>query len=69
MNFMGASAVVAVYALVLLDRLQEYHPGFYIRQNNLHRLLLVSNVVAAKYLEDLYYSNSFYAKIGGISLD
>jgi len=34
----------------------------------MNSLLLVANVIAVKYNEDIYYANSYYAKIGGISL-
>jgi len=33
------------------------------------RLLLTSVLVAIKYNEDDYYSNTYYAKIGGINLE
>jgi hypothetical protein len=33
------------------------------------RLILAGVVVAIKYNEDDYFSNSFYAKVGGISLN
>jgi len=35
---------------------------------NIHRLLLTSVLVAIKFNEDDYYSNTHYAKIGGINL-
>ncbi|KAJ9464753.1 Cyclin-U3-1 [Diplonema papillatum] len=35
---------------------------------NIHRLLLSSFVVAVKLRDDMYYSNSYYATIGGVSL-
>ena len=34
---------------------------------NIHKLILSSLVIAAKYNEDKYLSNEFYAKIGGIT--
>ena len=33
---------------------------------NVHRILLSSVMVAAKFLDDFYYSNEFWAKIGGV---
>mmetsp|Transcript_57659 Transcript_57659/g.151738 ORF Transcript_57659/g.151738 Transcript_57659/m.151738 type:complete len:131 (+) Transcript_57659:740-1132(+) len=33
---------------------------------NVHRLMLSSIMVAAKFLDDFYYSNEFWAKIGGV---
>ncbi|KAL8155416.1 hypothetical protein AgCh_000704 [Apium graveolens] len=34
---------------------------------NVHRLLITSIVLAAKYVEDECYSNGYYAKVGGVS--
>lgn len=31
------------------------------------RLIICSIMIAAKYLDDFYYKNDYYAKIGGIS--
>eukprot|EP00828_Plagiopyla_frontata_P022863 TRINITY_DN29437_c0_g1_i1.p2 TRINITY_DN29437_c0_g1~~TRINITY_DN29437_c0_g1_i1.p2 ORF type:complete len:108 (+),score=11.01 TRINITY_DN29437_c0_g1_i1:114-437(+) len=35
---------------------------------NVHRLILISTVIGIKFLDDFFYSNSFYARVGGISL-
>jgi hypothetical protein len=35
---------------------------------NFQRLILTSILLAIKYNEDEYYSNEYYAKVGGISL-
>jgi hypothetical protein len=67
-KYMNASITVYVYSLVLLDRAQEFNPTFKIHRKNIHRLLLASNVVAVKYLDDMFYKNSFYANVGGVSL-
>ena len=34
---------------------------------NVHRLLLVMLMVAVKFLDDDYYNNEAFAKIGGVS--
>lgn len=36
---------------------------------NAHRLLISAIVVSAKFFDDFYFKNSFYAKLGGISLE
>ena len=36
---------------------------------NIHRFILISVLVQIKYNEDDIYSNTYYAKIGGITLD
>jgi hypothetical protein len=67
-KYMNSSVTTFVYALVLIDRIQEFHPHFLLHTKNVHRLLLAANVVAAKYLDDFFYKNSFYANIGGVPL-
>lgn len=67
-KYMNASVSVYVYALILLDRAQEYNQHFTIHSRNIHRLLLASNLVSAKYLDDNFYKNSYYATIGGVTL-
>lgn len=37
--------------------------------HNIHRVILSSIVLAIKYNEDDYYSNTYYAKVGGITLE
>ena len=36
---------------------------------NIHRLILVSVMISSKFCDDLYFSNQYWAKIGGISND
>ena len=43
-------------------------PEFVIRQSNIHRILLAANVLSVKYIDDLYFKNSFYANVGGVPL-
>jgi hypothetical protein len=68
LKYMNCSWSVFIYSLLLLDRAQEFNPEFVITKKNVHRLLLVSNLVAVKYLDDMYYKNSFYATVGGVNL-
>lgn len=34
---------------------------------NVHRLLITGVMVAAKFIDDAFYNNAFYAKVGGVS--
>lgn len=58
----------AVVSLVYLDRLLKRHPWITVGPLTCHRLVLVSVVLAIKFYDDTYYSNSFYAKVGGVQL-
>lgn len=67
-QFIGASPIVFVLALILIDRLQESYAGFCMTYRNAHRLIITAVVIATKYYDDFYFKNTFYAKLGGISL-
>ena len=68
----GAAYVVALIYLVRLLRREgsactERTP-VRLTGDSAHRLFVVSTVVAAKYLDDHFYSNDHYAKIAGLPL-
>lgn len=54
-------------SLILIDKLTDSQ-NILLTKLNIHRIILTSVVIAIKYNEDEYYSNSFYAKVGGITL-
>ncbi|KAI0520615.1 hypothetical protein KFK09_008092 [Dendrobium nobile] len=58
---------VFVVAYVYIDRLCELNPCFCASIWNVHRLLITAVLVASKFIEDMNYRNSYFAKIGGIS--
>ena len=57
-----------VIALIYMDRLCEMSK-IMLDLANFHRIFLISFVIAIKYNDDKYYTNSMYAKMGGISLN
>ncbi|OAQ28407.1 cyclin-related 2, partial [Linnemannia elongata AG-77] len=66
---------VLLNVLVFLDRIgglegMQMHQGngFRINSFNIHRLLVTSLMIAAKFTSDLFYSNARYAKVGGLAL-
>jgi len=56
-----------VVALIYIDRIIAMH-SFRVTALNAHRIFLASILLSAKFLDDIYYNNSFFAKLGGISL-
>lgn len=54
-------------SLIFIDKLTDSQ-NILLTHLNIHRIILTSIVIAIKYNEDEYYSNSFYAKVGGITL-
>jgi len=67
-KYFGCSDECFVLALVFIDRLVKLHPAITVSNLSCHRLLLTAVMLAAKFHDDLYYSNAHYAKVGGISL-
>merc|ERR1719238_157854 len=55
-----------VLCLVYIDRIVKREPKFTICDLNIHRLLVTSVMLAAKFFDDVYYSNAYYAKVGGV---
>lgn len=49
-----------------MDRLCALYPIFSITSLTIHRFLVAAATVASKGLSDSYYSNSMYARVGGI---
>ncbi|XP_010258919.1 PREDICTED: cyclin-U2-1-like [Nelumbo nucifera] len=58
---------VYVVAYVYIDRLCQMHPQFRITPSNVHRLLITTIMVASKFIEDMNYRNSYFAKVGGLT--
>lgn len=55
-------------ALLFIDRLVRRQPYITVNKMSCHRLLLTGMVVAAKTHDDRFYTNKFYARIGGVEL-
>ncbi|KAJ0239861.1 Cyclin-U4-1 [Hirschfeldia incana] len=66
-KYANCSSSCFVVAYVYLDRFTHRQPSLPINSFNVHRLLITSVMTAAKFLDDLYYNNAYYAKVGGIS--
>jgi hypothetical protein len=62
------SPTLYVAALIYIDKYVRANPEVVINRFTVHRLLIVSFTLAAKYWEDLHYSNTYYAQVGGIDL-
>jgi len=54
-----------VLALVYIDRLIQ-RDGFVLVGLNVHRVIITSLMIAAKFFDDFYFNNAFYARVGGI---
>mmetsp|Transcript_1634 Transcript_1634/g.3709 ORF Transcript_1634/g.3709 Transcript_1634/m.3709 type:complete len:205 (+) Transcript_1634:138-752(+) len=68
-DFSGASSCCFVLACYYLETLRGIDISYKINSYNFHRLILSSIMVAAKFVDDFYFSNNYWAKVGGIPND
>ncbi|KAI5670314.1 hypothetical protein M9H77_10678 [Catharanthus roseus] len=66
-NYANCSPSCFVVAYIYLDRFSQKQPFLPISSFNVHRLLITSVLISAKFMDDIFYNNAFYAKVGGIS--
>ncbi|XP_042506158.1 cyclin-U2-1-like [Macadamia integrifolia] len=66
-RYTRAGPPVYVVAYVYIDRLCQFLPEFRITYSNVHRLLITTIMVASKFVEDMNYRNSYFAKVGGLT--
>ncbi|KAI3498535.1 hypothetical protein L2E82_14768 [Cichorium intybus] len=66
-RYTKAGPSVYVVAYVYIDRFCRSLPEFRITGRNVHRLLITTIMVASKYVEDMNYRNSYFARVGGIT--
>ncbi|MBA0858111.1 hypothetical protein Goshw_021798 [Gossypium schwendimanii] len=68
-KYENCSPCCFVVAYVYLDRFMQMHPSLLLNSFNVHRLLITSVLVSAKFMDDICYNNAYYAKVGGISTE
>jgi len=66
-DFFNCSASCHIVSLVYIVRLVRAHPQFPVDSLNIHRLLITATVLAAKFYDDKFLSNGYYAQVGGVS--
>ncbi|XP_045788074.1 cyclin-U4-1-like [Trifolium pratense] len=66
-KYANCSSSCIIVAYVYLDRFTQSQPSLPINSFNVHRLLITSVMVAAKFMDDVCYNNAYYAKVGGIT--
>ena len=54
-----------ILALIYIDRLIQRN-NFLLTELNVHRVVITAVLVAAKFFDDAYYNNAYYAKVGGV---
>jgi hypothetical protein len=64
-TYASCSSECFVLALIYIDRLHQMQ-GFVLTDLNVHRVVITSIVLAAKFFDDHYFNNAYYAKVGGV---
>lgn len=65
-NFNQATLLTTIYYIDLL--LHQYQPFFTLNSWTVHRFLLVATMILQKLMEDFFYTNDHYAKVGGVAI-
>lgn len=65
-NFNSATLLTTIYYIDLLSH--QYQPFFTLNSWTVHRFLLVATMLAQKAMEDFFYTNDHYAKVGGVAI-
>lgn len=67
-KYFACSDECFVIALVYLDRITKTSPAVTVSELTVHRMTVIAIMIAAKFQDDVYYSNKYYAKVAGLSL-
>lgn len=65
-KYIGCSNECFVLLMIYVDKIIKHH-SFSLSLLCIHRIIITAAMLAAKFFDDIYYPNSYYAKIGGVS--
>jgi len=64
-KYASCSSECFILALIYIDRLIQRN-NFLLTELNVHRVVITAVLLAAKFFDDAYYNNAYYAKVGGV---
>ena len=64
-RYSSCSQEVFILALIYIDKLIK-ESSICLNNLNVHRILITAVMLAAKFFDDQYYNNAYYAKVGGV---
>ncbi|KAL3806918.1 hypothetical protein ACHAXA_000394 [Cyclostephanos tholiformis] len=67
-KYASCSKECFILALIYIDRLIQRN-NFLLTELNVHRVVITSVLLAAKFFDDAYYNNAYYAKVGGVLVE
>ncbi|CAK62617.1 unnamed protein product (macronuclear) [Paramecium tetraurelia] len=56
-----------IMGLIFIDKLSQKQGRIILKSINVHRLYVVAVMLSAKFYDDRFFQNSYYAKVAGIS--
>ncbi|XP_042517756.1 cyclin-P3-1 [Macadamia integrifolia] len=65
-KYSSCSPSCFVVAYIYIERFIQ-RTDVHLSSLNVHRLVITSVMVAAKFIDDAFYNNAYYAKVGGVS--
>jgi hypothetical protein len=65
LKYASCSNECFILALIYIDRLIQRN-NFLLTELNVHRVVITAILLAAKFFDDAYYNNAYYAKVGGV---
>ena len=67
-HYSHCSSECLLLSLIYIDRLIQSNK-IAVNSLSIHRILITSLVIAAKFFDDRFFVNSYYAKVGGLSTE
>lgn len=67
-KYASCSKECFILALIYIDRLIQKN-NFLLTELNVHRVVITAILLAAKFFDDAYYNNAYYAKVGGVLVE
>ena len=67
-KYASCSKECFILALIYIDRLIQRN-NFLLTELNVHRVVITAVLLAAKFFDDAYYNNAYYAKVGGVLVE
>jgi len=66
-QYSNCSAECFILALIYIDRLMRRNSRFLVNSLTVHRLIITSIMLGAKFFDDQFFSNAYFGEVGGVS--
>jgi hypothetical protein len=67
-NYSDASNEAFILSVFYIYKLKDKINEIFINEYSIHRIYLTSLLISIKYIDDMFYDNRHYARVGGISV-